>query len=154
MSANKSVKALMISIYNIMKKMNFDDLVDLSYESDLKSIINSIKTDRRNALLNIFNDLDIDDPQKIADEITKHMKTERIIINDLVDVAEVAKKLTHVQEEQLKKYIYELDPVDYQKVSDDVTKALGMSRVLIERATPKTNPSWFHRLTACLRKSA
>ena len=137
-----------------MEKMNFDDLVDLSYESDLKSIINSIKTDRRNALLNIFNDLDIDDPQKIADEITNHMKTERIIINDLVDVAEVAKKLTHVQEEQLKKYIYELDPVDYQKVSDDVTKALGMSRVLVERATPKTNPSLFHRLTACLRKSA
>jgi hypothetical protein len=154
MSANKSVKALMISIYNTMEKMNFDDLVDLSYESDLKSIINSIKTDRRNALLNIFNDLDIDDPQKIADEITKHMNTERIIINDLVDVAEVAKKLTHVQEEQLKKYIHELDPVDYQKVSDDVTKALGMSRVLIERATPKTNLSWFHRLTACLRKSA
>jgi hypothetical protein len=154
MSANKSVKALIISIYNIMEKMNFDDLVDLSYKSDLKTIIESIKTDRRNALLNILDEFDVDDHQEVSDTVTKHMKIERIIVKDLVDVVDVAKKLTEVQEEQLRKYIHELDPVDYQKVSDEVTKALGMSRVIIERVTPKTNLSWFHRLTACLRKSA
>ena len=137
-----------------MEKMNFDDLVDISYQSDLKTIIESIKTDRRNALLNILENFDVDDHQQVSDEVTKHMKIERIIINDLVDVEEVAKKLTKIQEEQLKKYIHDLDPVDYQKVSDEVTKALGMSRVIIERVTPKTTLSWFHRLTACLRKSA
>ena len=137
-----------------MEKMNFDDLVDLSYKSDLKTIIESIKTDRRNALLNILDEFDVDDHQEVSDTVTKHMKIERIIVKDLVDVVDVAKKLTEVQEEQLRKYIHELDPVDYQKVSDEVTKALGMSRVIIERVTPKTNLSWFHRLTACLRKSA
>ena len=137
-----------------MEKMNFDDLVDISYQSDLKTIIDSIKTDTRNALLNILEEFDVDDHQQVSDEVTTHMKIERIIVSDIVNIDEVAKKLTKVQEEQLKKYIYELDPVDYQKVSDEVTKALGMSRVIIERVTPKTNLSWFHKLTACLRKSA
>lgn len=112
--------------------MNLDEMVDDAYVKDVRKLIEDMKCARRNALLDILDEYEVNDYQKVSDQVTCTMGIERIMVTDEVIIPDVIKRLKDAEKKLLTKYLIELDPVDYQKVCDEVTEAIHMENMKFE----------------------